>query len=161
VRIPARLVAFIGREVCRGLGFAHQEARDALGKRMRVVHRDLNPPNLLLSKTGEVKITDFGIARARGEAREALTGSLPGKLSYLAPEQAREEPTDERCDLFAMRVILWEAMCLERLFSADTEIGTLLAIVNKDIPSVAQYRTDARADLWDPLLARALCRDPS
>jgi serine/threonine-protein kinase len=160
IRPPARLVALLGREICRGLWFAHDGARDAAGARMRVVHRDLNPPNVLLSRTGQVKITDFGIARAMGEVRQYLTGRLEGKLGYLAPEQAREEPTDERCDLFAAGVILWETLCCERLFAAESEIATLLAVVDKQIPSVGDYRSDLRVDLWDGFFAQAICRDP-
>ncbi len=133
---PARLVALLGREICQGLWFAHHVARDAGGARMRVVHRDLNPPNVLLSRTGQVKITDFGIARAMGEVRQDLTGKLEGKLGYMAPEQAREQPTDERCDLFAAGIILWELLCGERLFQGENEIETLLALVNREVPSV-------------------------
>jgi serine/threonine-protein kinase len=159
VKPPARLVALLGREICRGLWFAHNGARDAAGARMRVVHRDLNPPNVLLSRTGQVKITDFGIARAMGEVREYLTGRLEGKIGYMAPEQAREEPTDERCDLFATGVILWETLCCERLFGAESEIATLLALVDKKVPSTGDYRQDLRVELWDRFFERAICRD--
>lgn len=156
---PARLVALLGREICEGLWFAHHVARDAGGARMRVVHRDLNPPNVLLSRTGQVKITDFGIARAMGEVRQDLTGKLEGKLAYMAPEQAREEPTDERCDLFATGIILWELLCGERLFQGENEIATLLSLVNREVPSVGAYRSDAEVALWDRFFARAICRD--
>jgi eukaryotic-like serine/threonine-protein kinase len=159
VKPPARLVALLGREICRGLWFAHDGARDVDGARMRVVHRDLNPPNVLLSRTGQVKITDFGIARAMGEVRQYLTGRLEGKIGYMAPEQAREEPTDERCDLFATGVILWETLCCERLFGAESEIATLLALVEKKVPSTGDYRKDLHVELWDRFFERAICRD--
>jgi serine/threonine-protein kinase len=156
---PGRLVALLGREICQGLWFAHHVARDATGARMRVVHRDLNPPNVLISRTGQVKITDFGIARAMGEVRQNLTGKLEGKLGYMAPEQAREQPIDERCDLFAVGIMLWELICGERLFQGENEIDTLLALVNREVPSVGDVRSDVQVALWDRFFTSALARD--
>ena len=86
--LPPRLVAFIGREMCAGLHFAHEQARGASGEVLHVVHRDVSPPNVLLSRTGQVKIADFGVAKVlRGEA-QTLTTTVAGKLAYMAPEQA-------------------------------------------------------------------------
>lgn len=159
VRFPPRLVALVGREICEGLHFAHHEARDASGARMRIVHCDLNPPNVLISRTGQVKICDFGIARAIGELRQSMTGRLEGKLGYLAPEQAREAPTDERCDLFATGIILWELVTSERLFAAENEVLTLLALIDKEVPSVGLTCPEIDVAVWDAFFARALARD--
>jgi serine/threonine-protein kinase len=159
-RLPhGRVVALLGREICQGLWFAHHVARDATGARMRVVHRDLNPPNVLISRTGQVKITDFGIARAMGEVRQNLTGTLEGKLGYMAPEQDREQPIDERCDLFAVGIMLWELLCGRRLFEGENELDALLALVHREVPSVGAYRRDVQVALWDRFFGRALARD--
>ncbi len=161
IAFPPRLCALLGREICEGLHFAHHEARDAAGARMRIVHCDLNPPNVLISRTGQVKILDFGIARAMGELRDSMTGKLEGKLGYMAPEQAREAPIDERCDLFAAAIILWELVAGERLFAAESEALTLLALIDKEVPSVGARRPDAKVLAWDAFFQRALCRDPA
>ena len=156
--LPAPLVAWVGRQIGNALAFAHSEARDASGGRLRVIHRDLSPANVLLSRAGEVKVTDFGVAKALGEKEDTVTGSVVGKLAYMAPEQMLGEPTDERCDLFALGVVLWEALCGQRLFRGSHDAATILEVLNRDVPPVGDARPDLRSPGWDAFLARALCR---
>jgi serine/threonine protein kinase len=159
--LSPRLVAWIGKEMLEGLAYSHSGARDAGGGLLRVVHRDLSPANVLVSRNGEVKLSDFGLARALRGASAYVTQSIAGHLSYMAPEQATGHETDERSDLFAIGVILWELLAGRALFRREYEGATLLAIVNDPIPAPSSLRADLGAAAWDPLFARALRRDPA
>jgi serine/threonine-protein kinase len=158
VLIDPGLVAFVAREVLAGLGFSHAGARDARGELLRVIHRDLSPANILLSSSGEVKIADFGVARALKDAASTATKSVVGNAGYMAPEQARAQPMDERSDLFSLGVILWEMLTGTRLFDRGSEAPTLLALVSQPIGAPSSLRRIDRA--WDRFLACALARDP-
>ena len=149
----------IARELLAGLVHAHEGARGGDGQPLRVVHRDLCPQNVLLSTNGEVKITDFGVARALGESVAAYTRTVAGHAAYMAPEQARGEGVDERSDLFPVGVILWELLAGRRLFARDSEAATLMALVTDDLLPVAAIRTDIDP-AWDRFLARTLEREP-
>jgi len=159
--IPPRLVAWMGRELCNGLAYAHSGARDEAGQRMRVVHRDLNLPNVLVSRSGEVKILDFGVARAIGELRQGMTGVMVGKVAYIAPEQLEGKQIDTRSDLFSAGVVIWELLCLQPLFNRDTEAATLGAVLAGPVPPPSSLRKDLATPLWDMFAEEALQRDPS
>jgi hypothetical protein len=107
--MPIRFALLVAVEAARGLDYAHR-LRDAAGEPLHVVHRDISPSNLLVSYEGEVKVTDFGIARSRLKTTPSLPGALKGKLGYLSPEQARGESVDPRADLFALGVVLYEML---------------------------------------------------
>ncbi len=158
LEVAPRLVAHIGREILAGLAYSHAGARDADGSLMRVVHRDLSPANVLVSRNGEVKITDFGVARALRDAAAANTKTVVGHAAYMAPEQARALPIDERCDLFALGVTLWELLCSRRLFDRGAEGATLMALVSDSIPTPSEVASVHGR--WDGFLERALQRDP-
>ena len=111
--MPVELAAFVASRVCRGLEYAHTRT-DADGVALGVVHRDISPRNLLVSRFGEVKIGDFGIAKARRLALDADDRRLLGKYAYLSPEQARLEPTDHRSDLYSVGLVLWEMLAGRR-----------------------------------------------
>jgi serine/threonine-protein kinase len=160
VRVPGRLAALIGREILEGLDFAHAGARGPDGRRLRVVHRDLSPGNVLISRTGQVKITDFGVAKVLYDAAAHHSGSVKGKLSYMAPEQVRGEPIDERSDLFACGVVLWELLALESLFARNAHAATVLALVKGPIPSIHARRDDL-VEEWGAFFRLALARDVS
>src|SRR6185437_8408242 len=102
-------------EVLRGLSFAHR-ARDEEGRPLGIVHRDVSPSNVLLSFEGEVKVCDFGIARAHALAGELPEETIAGKAGYMSPEQARGESLDARADVFAAGIILWEMLAGRRLY---------------------------------------------
>src|SRR5690606_17874568 len=104
-RVPHGLAAFIVMEAAKGLAYAHNR-KDEGGEPMEIVHRDVSPQNLLLSYDGAIKVTDFGIARARLVSEE--TGVIKGKFSYMSPEQARGERVDRRSDVYALGVLLGE-----------------------------------------------------
>lgn len=158
-KMPALLVAYIGREVLEGLSFAHERAQDADGTLLRVVHRDLTPGNVLVARTGQVKVSDFGIARALRDSDLHRTVHLAGSLAYLAPEQVEERGFDARVDLFALAVVLWESLSLKHLFAREGPAATMRAIVEERAPPITQYRPDVDP-AWDAFFARALAKTP-
>jgi serine/threonine-protein kinase len=157
VTLSPPLCAYIARELLAGLSFSHARARDARGALLRIVHRDLSPSNVLLSRHGEVKITDFGVAKALRDAAVSETRTVAGHLAYMSPEQAGAQPIDERCDIFAVGAIVWELLCGRPLFLRDGEAPTLLALIHDEIPFPSHKRLELdRA--WDPIVLRALAR---
>jgi serine/threonine-protein kinase len=158
VEIPVDVAGHVARQLLSGLVYAHEAARGADGCPLRIVHRDLCPQNVLLSTTGEVKITDFGIARALREADAAFTEAARGHVAYLAPEQLRGLPVTPRGDLFAVAVMLWEMLTAKRLFARSTEAATLAAVLAGAVPPATGLRAGLDA-AWDPFLAMALAPD--
>lgn len=156
--LPEGVVARIGACLLAGLAHAHGGARDEEGKALHVVHRDLCPANVLLSAHGDVKISDFGVARALGDAAQGHTRSLEGHAPYMAPEQVRCLPFDERVDLFSVGVVLWELLVGQYLFRQSTEHQTLLAVIEATVPPPSLSRAVDPA--WDAFFARALAREP-
>ena len=157
--LPADVVAELGVELLAGLEHAHRIARGPDGRPLRVVHRDLCPQNVLISTNGEVKLTDFGVARALRDAGTDQTNTVVGHMSYIAPEQARGEAVDTRSDLFAAGVILWELLAGRPLFKRENDAATLAALIYDEVPPVSRFRPDIDP-AWDAFLARALYRDP-
>ena len=123
IPLPMALSVFIAREVASALGYAHRQ-KDSMGNNLNIIHRDVSPQNILISYEGEVKVVDFGIAKA-GAHSKTTTGMLKGKLSYMSPEQAWGKPIDHRSDIFALGIVLYEMLTGERLFKGDTELHTL------------------------------------
>jgi len=154
------LVGAVGRGILQGLVHAHEVARSADGALLRVVHRDLCPANVLLSRTGDVKITDFGVARALRDSAAAQTKTVVGHLAYVAPEQAQGDPVDPRADLFATGVILWELLALGPLFARESDVATLAALMHEEPPPISQRRPELSSG-WDDFFRRALARDPA
>lgn len=159
-RLPTWLVAHLGREILAGLGHSHSGVRASDGTPLRVIHRDLSPANVLLSKNGEVKISDFGVARVLSDAGAAQTQSVAGHVGYMAPEQAKGNPFDERCDLFALGVVLWELFAGKRLFQRENQTATLFALVSEPIPPLSSQRPDLDPG-WDAFFEKALARNPA
>ncbi|MDB4980715.1 MAG: serine/threonine protein kinase with repeat [Myxococcales bacterium] len=138
VPFPIDVAAYIVKELARGLGYAH-----AFGG-LQLVHRDVSPANVLLSYTGEVKLTDFGLARSTLKLQQTAPGIIYGKLSYLSPEQARSETLDGRSDLYAAGILLWELLTGQQLFPVKTPAAG-------DNPGARRDSTaDALARLRDP-----------
>ena len=125
VRLSYEHAAFIMREACLGLEYAHTKT-DPAGRPLNIVHRDISPQNILVGYDGQVKITDFGIAKASSKLDSTQVGTLKGKFGYMAPEQVMAGVTlDHRADIFAAGVILWELVTGQRLFSGTNEIEIL------------------------------------
>jgi serine/threonine-protein kinase len=128
------LASYIVAQAANGLGYAH-DLVDSEGRPLGVVHRDVSPQNILVSFEGAVKMIDFGIARALGRVSHTNPGGLKGKIEYMSPEQASSEDVDRRADVFALGVVLWEAVTGRHLFRRETELATMRAIVDEPIPS--------------------------
>lgn len=122
--IPIELVVYIVHEICKGLDYAHKKV-DAAGKALGVVHRDITPANILISYTGEVKIADFGIAKARTSVYNTRDGVLKGKYEYMSPEQASGGSVDFRSDIFEVGILLHEMLTGRRLFHTESDTETL------------------------------------
>jgi serine/threonine protein kinase len=119
-RLSPSVAAFVAVEACKGLSYAHRKT-DSLGRPLGIVHRDVTPHNVLVSFGGDVKVTDFGIARAKSVASRTTEGQVRGKLAYMSPEQLSGQALDHRTDLFALGVILYELATGTRFFAAETE----------------------------------------
>jgi len=129
VPVHPLLAAQIATEIARALSFAHRLTES--GQPLNIVHRDVTPHNVLLSYEGSVKLTDFGIAKSG--ARVSTVGTLKGKFAYMSPEQSRGDPVDLRTDIFALGITLWELLTGARLFNADSDIGVLRAVQEREI----------------------------
>jgi serine/threonine protein kinase len=131
----------IARQVCAGLDYAHRK-RGADGKPLGIIHRDVSPQNVLISFEGEVKLTDFGIAKARTRAETTQVGFLKGKYGYMSPEQARGEALDQRSDLFNVGILLYEMLAGERLFEGSDDHSTLHQMRNAEVVPLVKVRAD-------------------
>ena len=136
-----RVVAGIICQACEGLHSAH-EARDGNGALLGVVHRDVSPPNIMVTADGTVKLLDFGIAKARGANSRTRTGTVKGKNAYMSPEQILGKPLDRRSDIFALGVVMYEMLAIKRLFHRDSDFLTFKAITEEPIPDIRDRRPD-------------------
>ena len=155
---PWPLVTAIGVEALRGLGAAHERV-DHWGHRAPVVHRDVTPQNILIGSNGVVKITDFGLSRAKDRARITDPNIVKGKLGYLSPEVAWGKQATERSDLFCLGIVLWEALAAKRLYRGKDDVEVFQAARAAEIPDLRQIRDDVPVELVDALES-ALTRDP-
>jgi serine/threonine-protein kinase len=155
--IPIEIATFIISRVCRALRYAH-EKRDRTGALLGIVHRDISPANILLAYEGEVRVTDFGIAKARN-LRQAREGEvLMGKLQYMSPEQAQFKETDGRSDIFAAGVVLYEMLALRQLWQPSNTMKMLHDICFQQVEPIKRYRPDV-PDAVVKIIDRALQKD--
>ena len=148
--IVSRIVA----SLAQGLHAAHNLKGDD-GLSLEVVHRDVTPHNLFLLYDGMVKVTDFGVARARSRIHHTADGALKGKLAYMAPEQISRRTLDRRADVFALGVVLWEMLTGRRLFDYKSEAETLTAVCSGGVPAPSRYQSRISPQL-DAIVLRAL-----
>lgn len=153
VPFPPVLAAEICAQVARGMQYAHNLSEG--GQKIGVVHRDVTPHNVLMSFDGAVKLTDFGIAKAT--TSQTAPGMLKGKFAYMSPEQARGEKVDNRTDIFALGIVLWELLTGGRLFDGDTDVAVLRAVQDSLIAPPSRLNPDVPQDLSD-IVMKALSR---
>lgn len=150
-------VAALGEGVARGLAHAHALTDDA-SRPLEIVHRDVSPHNVMVSRTGEAKIMDFGIAKATARATRTATGTIKGKLAYMAPEQAGGGTVDKLSDQFAVGLVLWECLTLRRVYEGDSEPELLARVTRAEIPDVRSVRSDV-PDALAAIVQRMLARE--
>ena len=139
--IPTDLASFIVSRICRGLSHAHQHC-DPSGRKLGIVHRDVNPRNIMIAREGDVKLTDFGIAKALDLMYNEEGIVIAGKDEYLSPEQARREVTDARADLFCCTILLSEMLVGENIFETNRERTTHKNILELSIPNFTELRSE-------------------
>jgi serine/threonine-protein kinase len=152
-----RLTCALLSQACEALHYAHN-LRMGDGSLAGVVHRDVNPKNIMVTSAGTVKVLDFGVAKARGQASLSKSGTLKGTYSYMSPEQLRGEGLDRRSDIFSLGTIAWEAVTGRRLFKRPTDHEVWRAIAEKPIPRASALADNVSEEL-DNAIAKALSRD--
>ncbi|MFB6265415.1 MAG: serine/threonine protein kinase, partial [Bradymonadaceae bacterium] len=151
-------ICYVCKKVCEGLDHAHEKT-NSQGEPLNIVHRDVSPQNILISYEGEVKIIDFGIAKAQGKTSQTQVGVLKGKFSYMSPEQVRGLQVDHRSDLFSLGIVLYEMLTLERLFLGESDFDTLEKIRKVEMSPPSLYNPNIPDQLEDIVL-KALAKDP-
>lgn len=154
--LPEALSLHIASEVAQGLHFAH-ELRGPDGQPLGLIHRDVTPSNILVSLAGEVKLSDFGLAKRRHD--RSVVGSLKGNLSYMSPEQAKQAPLDRRTDVFSLGAVLFELLTGRRLREITDELAGWSHVASGAVPSARALRPDLPPAVG-ALLDRALAADP-
>lgn len=157
-RIPVSQALFILMDVCRALAFAHELNDPETGRPLNIVHRDISPPNILISRKGEVKLADFGLAKAASQLEHTDPGVVKGKFSYLSPEAANAQDLDRRADVFAVGILLYELLTGKRLFEGESDYKTVLAVRQAYVPPIAPQNPDVSAEL-EGIIRKALAKD--
>ena len=161
-RLPTELALYIISEAAKGLAYAHG-ATNRRGQPLHIIHRDVSPSNILISYQGDVKVVDFGVARADLESQDSSKGSkgsaLKGKLGYMSPELVTGGQIDHRSDIFALGIVLWEALTLRRLFLGKTDIQTLINIRDVNIDKKFAKHSYVPAGV-QAIIRKALAKHP-
>lgn len=157
--MPVAQAAFIASKMCEGLHYAHTR-KDARGQELGIIHRDVSPQNILVSYEGEVKIIDFGIAKAANRSQKTQAGILKGKFGYMSPEMVRGQPIDRRSDIFALGIILFELLTGEKLFTGESDYSVLEKVRNAQVPEPRALNPDIPPAL-ERVLRKALAREPA
>ena len=155
--MPVQMAAFVMGKVCEGLDYAHRK-KDATGKPLNIIHRDVSPQNVITSYDGEVKVIDFGIAKAASRSSKTQAGVLKGKFGYMSPEQVGGKPLDQRTDIFAVGTILYELLTSERLFMGESDFATLEKIRSATVPPPSTINKEVPPEL-DRIIMKSLARD--
>jgi len=156
--LPLPQACYVIMQICEGLDYAHNK-RDSQGHELHLVHRDVSPQNLLVGYEGEVKLIDFGIAKAAGKAGKTQAGILKGKFGYMSPEQVRGLPIDRRSDIFSVGICLYELLTNERLFVGESDFSTLEKVRNVEILPPSSYNRAIPPEL-EQIVLKSLARDP-
>jgi hypothetical protein len=157
-RMDVPIACAVVAGVLHGLHAAH-EATDEHGEPLRLVHRDVSPPNILVGLDGVARVADFGVAKAIGRAQTTKGGALKGKLPYMAPEQVRDRQVSRATDIYAASAVLWELLTGQRLFTADSEAGLVEKILFNVIEAPLALVADV-PEVLNAITLRGLARDP-
>src|SRR5499427_627292 len=149
---------FLVMECCKALQYAHGLEHPETNEPLVIVHRDISQPNILLSKNGEVKLVDFGLAKANSQIESTDPGVVKGKFSYLSPEAASGLEVDHRADVFAVGIIMWELFTNRRLFYGDTDYQTVELVRQARVPSIAALNPEIEPEL-EQIVRKSLAKD--
>lgn len=158
ITFPVQLTVWLLNEVLKGLDYAHNLRDPETGRRLGIVHRDISPPNILLSWNGEVKLVDFGLAKASTQLESTDPGVVKGKFSYLSPEAATGLEVDARADLFAVGILAYEMLTGRRLFLGETDYQTVQLVRGAEIPSIGQQNPEVTPEL-ETIIRKSLARE--
>ena len=147
--LPIEHTVFIISKICQGLDYSHSRRDDDSGQPLKIIHRDISPQNMLISYQGEVKISDFGISKARSEPSLTQAGVIKGKLAYLSPEQSLGEPVDQRTDIYALGLVFYEAISGKKVYAFDTDVEAIRAIPTMEIEPLMNTRAGIPEELND------------
>ena len=147
---------WVTMELAKGLYYAH--VKEHKGRPLNIIHRDISPHNAMIAYNGEVKLMDFGIAKAAERSTKTQAGTVKGKVAYMSPEQARGKNLDGRSDLFALATVLWEMLTFKRLFLRESDFETLTAVLKDPIEPPSRFRPEVDQEL-DDILMTALEKD--
>jgi serine/threonine protein kinase len=156
---PIELACHLFIQVLNGLDYAHRQ-KDSLGNPLNLIHRDVSPHNILVSYEGEVKIVDFGIAKATSSTVHTTGGVLKGKYSYMSPEQARGSPLDHRTDIFSLGICLYELLTLTKMFHGESDLSILEKVRETEFIRPSNLNSDISSELED-IIMKALAKDPN
>jgi serine/threonine protein kinase len=156
--LPIPMACYMVMKLCEGLDYAHNK-KDSAGRSLELVHRDVSPQNILMSNDGDVKLIDFGIAKAASKSSKTQAGILKGKFGYMSPEQVRGLQVDRRSDIFAVGICLYELLTMERLFVGESDFSTLEKVRNVEIVQPSAYNKKIPEEL-ENIVLKALAKHP-
>jgi eukaryotic-like serine/threonine-protein kinase len=157
--LPIGLALYVTAEICRGLGYAHSRKRPD-GKPLGIVHRDISPQNVIVSEHGEVKVTDFGIAKALGRRDRTKTGVIKGKLDFMSPEQAQGGTLDSLSDIYSVGTVLYLLATKRKPFEAPSDLEALLKVQRGEFTAPEEIATDLSPKVAK-IIKRAMQNKPS
>ena len=155
-KMPVPLIINVAAQACAGMHYAHE--KQASGRPLNMVHRDISPQNLVISFEGVVKVVDFGIARAEMRETKTKAGTIKGKFAYMSPEQCVAANIDRRTDVFALGVIVWELLTGRRLFKRNSPYETYQAVIECNVPTPSSLNHEIDPTI-DEIVMRALAKD--
>jgi serine/threonine-protein kinase len=157
-KIPLAYSLTVMSQACEGLHYAHTKT-DVLGRPLNIVHCDMSPQNIVISFRGEIKLVDFGVAKAASRFEQAQKGVVKGKLAYMSPEQIQGKPMDARSDIFSAGIVLWELATWKRLFGSFTPNEIVKLIPSGHVPSPRRVNPEVTPAL-EAVILKALEKDP-